>query len=59
MAYAQIKQYGMNELIGPLSFPSDEEIGENFLGKKPYSKRLARTIDEVRHFYVKTFVYKC
>ncbi|XP_054707675.1 paraplegin-like [Uloborus diversus] len=46
MAYAQIKQYGMNEVIGPLSFPSDEEMNRNFIGKKPYSMRLARTMDE-------------
>nr|XP_042906128.1 paraplegin-like [Parasteatoda tepidariorum] len=47
MAYSQIRQYGMDEIIGPLSFPSEEETGEsNFVGKKPYSKRLARTIDE-------------
>lgn len=50
MAYAQIKQYGMDEVIGPLSFPTDEEVGDNFLGKKPYSKRLARTIDEVMQY---------
>ncbi|KFM66429.1 Paraplegin, partial [Stegodyphus mimosarum] len=45
MAYAQIKQYGMNDVIGPLSFPTEEET-DNFVGKKPYSKRLARTMDE-------------
>lgn len=46
MAYSQIKQYGMDEVVGPLSFPTDEEEG-NFHGKKPYSKCLARVIDEV------------
>ncbi|XP_055952152.1 paraplegin-like [Argiope bruennichi] len=52
MAYAQIKQYGMDEVVGPLSFPTDEEINSNFIGKKPYSKRLARTIDEQARFLI-------
>lgn len=52
MAYAQIKQYGMDKVVGPLSFPTDEEIEGNFLGKKPYSKRLARTIDEQARFLI-------
>jgi len=52
MAYAQIKQYGMDDIVGPLSFPSDEETGRNFLGKKPYSKRLARTFDEQARFLI-------
>lgn len=57
MAYAQIKQYGMDPVIGPLSFPTDEETESNFVGKKPYSKRLARTFDEVGNFYYKTYYY--
>ncbi|GFT93907.1 paraplegin [Nephila pilipes] len=52
MAFAQIKQYGMDDVIGPLSFPTDEEINSNFIGKKPYSKRLARTIDEQARFLI-------
>ncbi|GFQ94651.1 paraplegin [Trichonephila clavata] len=52
MAYAQIKHYGMDAIIGPLSFPTDEEINSNFIGKKPYSKRLARTIDEQARFLI-------
>ncbi|CAL1291565.1 unnamed protein product [Larinioides sclopetarius] len=52
MAYAQIKQYGMDEVVGPLSFPTDEETNSNFVGKKPYSKRLARTIDEQARFLI-------
>lgn len=43
MAYAQIKQYGMDEELGPISFP--DENTDFGLGKKPYSKRLAGTID--------------
>ncbi|GIY14862.1 paraplegin [Caerostris darwini] len=46
MAYSQIKYYGMDEIVGPLSFPTEEETNSNFIGRKPYSKRLARTIDE-------------
>ncbi|GBN62054.1 Paraplegin [Araneus ventricosus] len=52
MAYAQIKQYGMDEVVGPLSFPTDEETNSNFIGRKPYSKRLARTIDEQARFLI-------
>lgn len=44
MAYAQIKQYGMNPVVGHLSFPiEDNETG---IGKKPFSRRLANTMDE-------------
>ncbi|XP_055890271.1 paraplegin-like isoform X1 [Biomphalaria glabrata] len=42
MAYDQIKSFGMSPKIGHLSFPSNEENP----GLKPYSQRLAATIDE-------------
>ncbi|XP_050295330.1 paraplegin [Anthonomus grandis grandis] len=42
MAYANVKEYGMNESIGLISFP-EEDTKE--LGKKPYSKKLANLID--------------
>lgn len=47
MAYAQIKQFGMNSVVGLLSFPTDEEMSNqsNWIGKKPYSKKLGNTID--------------
>lgn len=45
MAYAMIHQYGMDPVIGPLSFPAEDE-GQTVVGKKPYSRRLANTIDE-------------
>lgn len=45
MAYAMIRQYGMDPVVGPLSFPSEEE-GQSMVGRKPYSRRLANTIDE-------------
>ncbi len=41
--YDQIRQLGMNDVIGQMSFPKD---GSEF-GAKPYSKKMARIIDEV------------
>ena len=42
MAMAQIKEYGFDSIIGNLSFPKeDAEQGS----KRPYSKRLANTMD--------------
>lgn len=46
MAYAMIRQYGMNLVLGPLSFPDEENSSKGVVGRKPYSKRLANTIDE-------------
>ncbi|KAJ8977741.1 hypothetical protein NQ317_005730 [Molorchus minor] len=47
MAYAQIREYGMCNNVGLISFP-EEETKE--LGRRPYSKRLAGLIDmEVRN----------
>ncbi|GLV42688.1 Paraplegin [Carabus blaptoides fortunei] len=43
MAYAQVRELGMNETVGLISF-SEQEIKE--LGRRPYSKRLASVIDE-------------
>ncbi|XP_035687351.1 paraplegin-like [Branchiostoma floridae] len=43
MAYAQIKQFGMNPNVGYLSFPEEDNNG---LGKKPFSKHLAALMDE-------------
>lgn len=43
MAYAQVKEFGMNETVGLVSFP-EEEIKEK--GRRPFSKRLAHVIDE-------------
>lgn len=42
MAYAQVKEYGMNNTVGLISFP-EQETKE--LGKRPYSKKLANLID--------------
>lgn len=47
MAYAQVKEYGMSNTVGLISFP-EEETKE--MGKRPYSKKLANVIDaEVRN----------
>lgn len=43
MAYAQIKQYGMDDELGAISYPNESSEGN--LGKKPYSKRLGNLID--------------
>ena len=42
MAYQQIRSYGMNSTVGPLSFPGDSEGSFT----KPYSRKLQATIDE-------------
>ncbi|XP_064466822.1 paraplegin-like [Ornithodoros turicata] len=46
MVYAMIQQYGMDPVIGPLSFPEEDKNGAGVVGRKPYSRRLAHTIDE-------------
>ena len=46
MAYAQVRIMGMNDRVGQLSFPPNED-GE--FGSKPFSKKLASIMDEVRH----------
>lgn len=43
IAYKQISTYGMNDRIGNISFPVKKP---SELGKKPYSDKLARLIDE-------------
>ncbi|RWS06773.1 Paraplegin-like protein, partial [Dinothrombium tinctorium] len=45
MAYAQIRDYGMDSVIGPLSFPNEELQKEYGIGRKPFSKKLANTMD--------------
>lgn len=42
MAYAQIKEFGMNNIVGLVSFP-EEETKER--GRRPYSKKFANIID--------------
>ncbi|CAG9770542.1 unnamed protein product [Ceutorhynchus assimilis] len=42
MAYANVKEYGMNEFVGLVSFP-EQETKE--LGRRPYSKKFASLID--------------
>ena len=42
--FLQIVTYGMNDRVGPLSFPLKKNTD---FAKKPYSDKLARMIDEV------------
>lgn len=42
IAYAQIREYGMGENVGLISFP---ESRTKELGRRPYSKKLANLID--------------
>lgn len=42
MAYAQIKQFGFNDVVGLVSFEQGQG-GQG--GKRPFSKRLAATMD--------------
>nr|XP_027195691.1 paraplegin-like isoform X2 [Dermatophagoides pteronyssinus] len=42
LAYTKIQVYGMDPLVGNLSF----DYEENKFGKKPFSRKLARIIDE-------------
>lgn len=44
IAYAQIRQFGMNERVGLVSFPENSE--ENSMSEKPYSRHLQAMIDE-------------
>merc|ERR1719264_1820148 len=49
MAYAQIREFGFNEAVGQVSFQQDG-------GPKPYSKRLAATMDiEARNLISETY----
>ncbi|XP_065064384.1 paraplegin-like [Rhopilema esculentum] len=50
MAYKQIVTFGMNSRIGPISFPLKKNTD---YGKKPYSDKLARMIDEEASSLVK------
>uniref|UniRef100_A0A2M4AK86 Putative aaa+-type atpase n=1 Tax=Anopheles triannulatus TaxID=58253 RepID=A0A2M4AK86_9DIPT len=43
IAYAQIKHFGMNEVVGPIAFAEDSE--SNPYAGKPYSKSLGNLID--------------
>lgn len=45
LAYAQITRYGMDPVIGPLSFTEDSQQSPEALTGKPYSEATAQTID--------------
>ena len=48
LAYAQITRYGMDAVLGPVSFADDQQQQpqEAMLAGKPYSEATAQTIDE-------------
>jgi ATP-dependent Zn protease len=48
-ANAMVKWYGMNDILGPLSFLPEPGVDERTAAftMKPYSKRLGNLIDEV------------
>lgn len=53
MAYAQIREFGMNQNIGLISF-TEQEIKE--MGRRPYSKKLQAVIDqEARQLIVQAY----
>ncbi|EFX65291.1 hypothetical protein DAPPUDRAFT_65605, partial [Daphnia pulex] len=45
IAYSQVRTYGMNESMGPILFPDEDRNSREF-GGRPYSKRLAITMDD-------------
>ncbi len=45
LAYAQITRYGMDSVVGPVSF-SDDQTQEMMPSGKPYSEATAQTIDQ-------------
>ncbi|XP_050099446.1 paraplegin [Anopheles aquasalis] len=54
IAYAQIKHFGMNTVVGPIAFAEDSE--SNPYASKPYSKSLGNVIDfEARHMITEAY----
>lgn len=53
MAYAQIKEFGMNDLVGLVCFP-EQETKER--GRRPYSKKMSALIDvEARRLVTRAY----
>ena len=48
LAYAQVESFGMNDVIGNMSFPTqrEEKMSGGGVGKRPYSKKLRNVIDQ-------------
>ena len=48
LAYAQVESFGMNDVIGNMSFPTqrEEKASGGGVGKRPYSKKLRNIIDQ-------------
>jgi spastic paraplegia 7 len=61
LAYKTIQTFGMNDSVGHISFPTQQEIrnsGEGFVGIRPFSKRFANTIDfEVNKLVTRAFLH--
>jgi len=51
LAYEQIRNFGMNERVGLVSFPAADT---EFAGK-PYSRQTAKLIDDVRVFWLRSY----
>ena len=47
LAFAQVESFGMNDVIGNLSFPTQQEerARNNMVGERPYSKKLRALIE--------------
>lgn len=45
VAYSMVKQYGMCDNIGPISFPETEQKGA--VGRRPFSQALQEQMDHV------------
>ncbi|CAG2162247.1 unnamed protein product [Oppiella nova] len=47
MAYSMIQSYGMDSVVGPISYPTTDEMKNEsgVVSRKPFSKQLANTID--------------
>ena len=53
--FGQVIAYGMNESMGPILFPDEDHNSREF-GRRPYSKRLANTMDdEARNIIASTY----
>lgn len=47
LAYAQVESFGMNDVVGNVSFPTQQEerAKNNMVGERPYSKKFRAVID--------------
>lgn len=47
LAFAQVESFGMNDVIGNISFPTQQEerANNNMVGERPYSRKLRALIE--------------